>query len=270
MRALGYAVIVVALGLGSGFACADEAIPNHPALKDRFYFGIGAFMPKTSTSAELDSTTLGTGTNINFEQALGMETQKTVPEAFARWRVSERWRVEGEYFQLNRTGSRTINQDIQWGDQTFPVNTTVESKFDFTDMRVSGGYSFFKTTDKEVGVSLGFHVASYDASIGAAGVGSEAKKVTAPLPVLSGYGQFALTDTWAIGARLDRFSMSYDKYEGNITSMAVDINYQPFRYLGFGAGYRSLFIKLTATGSDLTGRFDQAFQGPIFYVTGSF
>jgi len=268
--ALGYAAIGVVLATGLASARAQEAPPVHPALHDRFYFGVGAFMPKTSTSAELDSATLGAGTNINFEQALGMETTKTVPEAFLRYRLTDRWRFDGEYFALDRTGNRTLDQDVHWGDVVFPVNTQVQSKFNFQDIRISAGYSFFRTTDKEVGVGLGFHVTSYDASIGANGIGNEAKKVTAPLPVLSGYGQFALTDTWAIGARLDRFSMKYDQYEGSITSMGVDLMYQPVRHFGLGVAYRSLFIKLTATGSDLTGTFDQTFQGPLFFVNGSF
>jgi hypothetical protein len=146
----------------------------------------------------------------------------------------------------------------------------VLSRFDFSDIRTSVGYSFFKTADKELGVSFGFHVASYDAALSAAGVGTQAKKILAPLPVLSAYGQFALTETWAVGARLDRFVMSYENYDGNVTSMAVDLNYQPFRHVGFGLAYRSLFITLKATGSTLTAQFQQTFQGPLLYMNASF
>jgi hypothetical protein len=264
--ALACATLVICLPL----AHAQDAVPLHPALHDRFYFAAGAFVPKTTTSAELDSSTLGAGANIDFERALGMTTQKTVPDAFFRWRISDRWRFEAEYFELNRSGDKVLTQDIQWGDQTFTVGTEVLSRFDFSDIRTSVGYSFFKTADKELGVAFGFHVASYDAALSAASVGTEVKKILAPLPVLSGYGQFALTETWALGGRLDRFVMSYDNYEGNVTSMALDLNYQPFRHIGFGLAYRSLFITLTATGSTQTARFQQTFQGPLLYMNASF
>jgi len=248
----------------------ESAIPHHPALTDRFVIGVGAFIPKTSTSAQLNSTTLGAGTVIDFEQALGMETQKAVPDISVRYRISERWRLEAEYFELNRTGKRALDREIQWGDQVFPVNTQVNSVFDIADTRVSVGYSFFKTADKEVGASLGFHVVQYEASLTAAATGTQDGDVLAPLPVASLYGQFALTDRWALGARLDRFSLSYDQYSGDISSMAVDLLYQPFRHLGFGLSYRSLFIDFKSETSKWTGKVDQSFQGPLLSVYGSF
>lgn len=251
-------------------ARAQEAVPNHPALTDTFYFAVGAFVPKTSTSASLESSNLGAGAFIDFERALGMATQKVVPDAAFRWRFSDRWRLEAEYFELNRSGDKTISQDITWNGQTFTAGTEVLSRFNFSDVRTSVGYSFFKRKDKELGVSFGFHVASYDVGLQAANSGDQAKRVLAPLPVLSAYGQFALTDEWAVGGRLDRFTMTYDKYNGNITSIGVDLNYQPFRHVGFGLAYRSLFIVLKATGPDFAAEFNQTFQGPLLYVNASF
>ena len=270
MHAIRFAVAAATLVICLPLAHAQDVVPVHPALNDRFYMGGGVFFPKTSTSAQLDSTNLGLGTNIDFEQALGMDTQKTVPDAFFRWRFAERWRLEAEYFELNRTGDKVVQQDITWNGQTFVVGTEVLSKFNFSDIRTSVGYSFFKTKDKELGVGFGFHMASYDVGLQAAGSSNEAKKILAPLPVFSVYGQFALTEHWAVGGRMDRFSMSYDKYDGNITSMALDLNYQPFRHVGFGLAYRSLFVILKATGDDYTARFAQTFQGPLFYLNASF
>ena len=270
MRTFGSVALGVALFAVLSPARAQEAAPNHPALTDKFYFGVGAFVPKTSTSAQVDSTTLGAGTNIDFERALGMTTQKTVPDVFARWRISDRWRLEAEYFELNRSGDKVLQQDITWDGITYTANTRILSKFDFSDIRVSGGYSFFRTKDKEIGVGFGFHVATYDVGLTTTAFGDDTKKVLAPLPVLSAYGQFALTDRWAVGGRLDRFVVSYDKYDGNVTSIGLDVNYQPFRHVGFGLAYRSLFIVLKATGNAYTGQFNQSFQGPLLYMNASF
>jgi len=134
MRAIRIAITGATLVICLPPAHAQDAVPIHPALHDRFYFGVGAFVPKTSTSAQLDSTTLGAGANIDFEQALGITTQKTVPDIFARFRFTDRWRVEAEYFQLNRRGDQATQNQIQWGDVTFPVNTQIQSKFNFSDI----------------------------------------------------------------------------------------------------------------------------------------
>jgi hypothetical protein len=278
VRASPFAFIAPALLCSAAVARADDAVPQHPALQDTVYFSVGMFHPKTSTSTQLDSTTHGVGTNIDFERALGMQTQEGVPDFFLRWRVTDRWRFDAGYFELNRSGDKVIDREINWGDQTYSVGAEVKSKFDFSDLRIAGAYSLFKRPDKDVGIGFGFHVASYDAALSLAGLGaasgiggsSEAKKVTAPLPVLTGYGQFALTDRWAISVRVDRFALSYNDNSGNITSSAIDVQYQPFRHVGFGFAYRSLFIDLTATRTTTTATFNQTFQGPLLYVSASF
>ena len=150
-----------------------------------------------------------------------------------------------------------------WGDQVFPVNTSVASTFDFSDLRVSAGYSFFRTPDKELGVGLGLHMAWYDVSLRTPATSGEGQDVLAPLPVLSIYGNFALTDRWAVGGRLDRFSLEYDKFSGGITQFALDLQYQPFKHVGFALGYRGLVIRAEVEEDRVTGKFRQIFTGPM-------
>jgi hypothetical protein len=71
--------------------------------------------------------------------------------------MSERWRLEANYFWQKHSGSKSISQDIQWGDVVYPVNTQVTSQVSFSDLRTSVGYSFYKTSDKELGVGFGLH-----------------------------------------------------------------------------------------------------------------
>ena len=251
-------------------AMAAAQVPVNPVLQDKFYFAIGAFSPRTTTEAQLNSSSLGLGTNITFEESLDMESRKVVPSFVGRMRLGERWRIEAEYFQLNRSGNRVIDRDIQWGDVTFPANAQVSSSFDFSDLRLSAGYSFFRRPDKELGVAFGFHMAGYDVSLSTAAAGNQQEDVLAPLPVISVYGQFALTDQWAVGARLDRFSLAYDKFDGSLTSLAMDVTWQPFRHFGFGLAYRGLFISMEADDGDKTLKFRQTFEGPMLFMNASF
>ena len=89
------------------------------------------------------------------------------------------------------------------GDNTFNVGTEVTSSLTISDFRTALGYSFFRRSDKELGIALGVHTLGYKASIEGASGGARSESVTAPLPVLSLYGQFALTDTWALSVRSD-------------------------------------------------------------------
>ena len=264
------AVAAAILGLPAVAAAAEGIVPEHPALTDRFYFSAGAFFPQTTTSAQLQNSTTGFGANVDFENALGMATDKSVPIVSGRWRLGERWRVEAEYFQLNRSASKVIDRNITWGDTTYPINASVSSKFNFSDLRVSAGYAFFRRPDKEVGVGAGLHIAQYDVSLSANGSATESTSVTAPLPVLSLYSQFALTERWALSARLDRFVLKYDTFDGSITAVGLDIMYQPFRHVGIGLGTRSLYIDASAENNNRKAIFRQTFQGPLLFVNVSF
>jgi hypothetical protein len=260
-------IALAALAL-AGTAGAQD-IPRHPALTDKFWFGAGVFFPETNTQAQLTNKATGVGATVDFEQSLDLERSKNVPTVIGRWRITERWRLDAEYFQLNRSGERVIDRQIEWGDQTFPVNASVATEFNFSDLRVSVGYSFFRRQDKEIGVGLGLHVATYDVSLRGGGGNSEGEDVLAPLPVLSFYGQFALTDTWAVGARLDRFSLSYDKFDGSLTSLGLDLLYQPFKHVGFGVAYRALAVRAEIEGERNILRMRQVFQGPMLFMNAS-
>lgn len=247
----------------------EPTIPNHPALSDRFFFGVGAFLATGTTTARLDSPS-GVGTSIDFEDVLGLNETEWSPQGLGRWRFADRWRVELEYFEVDRSHTNTLNQDINWGNQFFPAGTQVKTKFDVSVTRLSCGYSFFKRPDKELGVALGFHLTDFDARLTGPGGNSESGKVLAPLPVLSMYGQVALTNRWALGGRIDAFKLEYDPYQGHIYSLGLDALYQPFRHVGFGLGWRGLEFEVEATKNNWDGRITSSFSGPIAFMSVSF
>jgi len=275
MQAYRYAAAAVLLSVWLPLAGADD-IPwgLNPALNDKIFIGIGTlYAAKISSSAQLNSNTLGVGTDVDFHNTLGMGDTAWGPAAEFRWRMSERWRMEVSYFWVSQTGSKGIDRDIQWGDVVFPVNAQVNSKLNFSDLRTSVGYSFYKTSDKELGVGLGLHWLWWQASLASQAQGTEGGDLLAPLPVLSVYGGFALNDQWSVGARLDFFSLTYEQYHGGITVLGLHLLYQPFRHVGFGVGYTGLFLNFQADSTglgSLQGKLNQNLQGPSFYITASF
>jgi len=239
-------------------------------LQDEFFFRLGGYYPRATTAAALVPSTGGTGVIVDFEDTLDLEKRNLVPIADFIWRASEHWRVGVDYFAVNRSANRTLATDVEWGDQTFPTGSVVDSTFDFSDLRVSAAYAFFRRTDKELGVGLGLHVADIKASIQSSGVGNEAAAVTAPLPVINLYGMFALTDKWALSVNADWLSLAYGDYSGDVRNMAIDLLYQPYRHVGFGLGLRSLTIDIEIDHTDWDGAARMNFQGPTAYVTYSF
>src|SRR4249920_2639737 len=104
MRAFRYAVATVLLGVWLPLARADD-IPwgLNPNFNDTIFIGLGAFYAaKTSGTAQLNSETLGVGTVVGFQNTLGMGGTAWGPDAEFRWRISERWRLEVNYFWISQ------------------------------------------------------------------------------------------------------------------------------------------------------------------------
>lgn len=265
---------VLISGVGTLYAAETappaEGIPNHPVLRDDVILALGVFYPRSTTGAALESATGGGGALINFEDALDLEKRSVTASAGIFWRFSDNWRMELEYFKVPRDASRTLASDLEWGDQTFTAGTMVDSTFDFSDLRVSASYAFFKRQDKELGIGLGLHIAGIKTSIQASGVGANASDVTAPLPTMNLYGIFALTDEWAITMRGDWLSLVYGDFSGEIRNIEVNALYQPFRNVGFGLGVRSMIIDLTISDPDWQGQARLSLQGPNAFMTVSF
>jgi len=260
----------IAFLLVAGSASAYAQVPNHPLLSDTFRVSVGGFYAESTTVARLGTSTGGAGADVSFEDALGLEERKWVGELSGYWRISSRWRVDVDYFRLQRNASRVLAQNVPWGDQNFTIGTTVNSSLTVSDLRTGVGYSFFRRPDKELGIGLGLHTLGYKASIEAAGGAARSESVTAPLPVLSLYGQFALTDTWALSLRQDWLSLEYDKYSGSVRATKIDVVYQPFKHVAFGLGMHSLDLKLDVQNDNSKFQARSSFRGPAMFMSASF
>lgn len=268
------------IAIGAGMALLSMFLPGtaggqeagwtvHPGLQDRWALEIGAYAPKVKTTANLHGP-LGVGTTVSFEEELGLTDRKTMGAILARARLGERWRIEAEYFSLDRSGTQTISRTINWGGNAYPVGAVVTSEFNSDIYRLSVGYSFIKDPQKELGVALGLHVTDFTTSLAAAGVGARSGDALAPLPTIGLYGAYAFTPKWLLSGRVDYFSLKYDEYDGSLKNLSAGIDYRFTRNFGIGAGYRYVDYQLDATKASFTGSVNYKFSGPMLYATGSF
>ena len=248
-------------------AAAQDAA--HRKLHDRFYVDIGGFWPSVSTELRVDGPA-GQNRSFSLEDDLHYSDNPTLPFALVNLRLGQRWRVEGEAFQIGRDNSTVLNRDITVRDKTFPVNSTVSSHFDTTVYRLSLGYSFLKRPDTEVGAALGLHVTDFDLGIQTStGSVAAAADATAPLPTVGLYGYHALSPNWLIFGRADLFSLNYEQYSGGLVNLNLGVEYQVNKWLGLGGGWRYVKLDLDAEaqGSDWAGTFKHTYSGPMLYLS---
>jgi len=254
---------------------AQESL--HPKLDARFYLDIGAYLPTIDTAVRVDRAG-GTGTVLDLEDDLDFDDSTVLPYGMINFRLGERWHLEAEYFAINRDNTTVIDQELEIGDEVFPVNATVNSFLDTDVYRLGVGYSFLKRPNSELGVSLGVHVTTFDLGVSTAGGAAESADTLAPLPTLGFYGYYAFSPRWLVQGRADVFSLDYDDYSGSLLNLNLGLEFQLAKHVGLGAGYRYVDLELTSektltvgsASDDFRGEFNYQYSGPTLYMSFSY
>jgi opacity protein-like surface antigen len=236
-----------------------------------FSIQIGAFDAKASTTARLDGTGGRLGTSVSFEGDLGLDDTKALPAFDWTWRFNQRHALEGSIVSLHRDGTRTLNGSINWGDNTYPVSTSVNSKFDSDIVRVAYRYSFVNTPNGEFAVLVGLHWTSVEAGISnAAGSLSKSASVDYPLPTIGLRGSARLGDNWRVAGFAQLLKIKIGDYDGELYNFGggVEWAFNPSMYAGLGYDYYKFNVVST---KDVTrAEFDYKFDGPKLYFGWSF
>jgi hypothetical protein len=269
-RHLGAALALALAGV-SGTASAET--PG-----DSYWAEFSYFYPNISSTARLDLTaTHRPGTVVTLEDDLNLTDRKGTPYLTLGMRLGQPWRLEFEYYQLNRSGNRTILRQIDWGDTTFPVGANVSSTFDTTVYRFSGGYSFYREPTGEAGVSFGLHVTDFKTALsgtgtvggaqgGTASFRNESRTTLVPLPTVGVYGSYKFAEQWQVRGKLDYLSLTYQEYSGSLTNALVAIDWRFAKNFGAGIGYRGVNYNASARKSSYYGEIDYRFRGPTFFL----
>jgi hypothetical protein len=253
----------------------DAAI--HPKLDTRLYLDVGGYVPAVDTRLRVDRAG-GSGTVLDLEDDLDFEDRPVFPYALLNLRLGQRWRIEGEYFSIDRDKTTVIDRELEIGDSVFPINATVNSFFDTDVYRLSVGYSFLKRPNAEVGAALGAHVTTFDLGIRSEGTFasvSEAADTLAPLPTIGLYGSYAFSPRWLMQGRVDYFTLEYQEYSGTLLNFNVGLEFQLAKHVGLGAGYRYVDLEFTAektlsigdVSDDFSGEFQYHYSGPTLYLS---
>ncbi|HEX6018609.1 MAG TPA: outer membrane beta-barrel protein [Burkholderiaceae bacterium] len=247
--------------------------------QDRFWAGLEYFYPTISSTAHIDATaTARPGTSISLEDELDLSDRKGTPYVNLGMRLGENWRLEFEYYSLKRTAAKTLGRQIEWGDTTFPVGANLESKFDSTIYRITGGWSWLKTQQAEAGIGFGLHITDFKTQLSGQGTGiltgtgfqREAHDALVPLPTVGLYGSYAVAPQVTLRGRVDFLSLKYQDYDGRLMNWMAAVDWRFAKNVGIGAGYRYVDYKLEATKSDFTGEVRYKFKGPTIFVNAGF
>ena len=270
MRLLAHPCVFAAVTL---LACTTSARAERP--EDNYWLRIEGYYAKAESTARVDATNGQTGTVIDFEKDLGLGETKTTAAFLLGARFFDNWRTEFEYYELKRNSSRVIDREISWGDTVYPISARLDASFDSTIYRWSTGYSFIKSTEAELGASLGLHVTSFGLALsGSTGEGgalqTERREQTVPLPTLGLYGTYAFSPEISMNGRADVLYLSYNEYSGRLLNFNLGVDWRFTKNFGVGVGYRFVDYQLDITRNSWHGEVNYKFSGPTVYLNAAF
>jgi len=222
----------------------------------RFELSLGGQLLATvNTRLRVDSS-LGDGTDVDLEDDFDLESRLFAGRIDAIWRMGERHALDFSLYDLQRTGTRVIDRDITIGDTVFPVDTEVKSEFENIIVKLAYRYSFLQHERWDAGASFGFHTMDWRAkwkATGGAGL-EEDFDVTAPLPVLGVFGDYALTPKLYLSASSEFFGLQYEQFDGFMNNTRLNLEHRTFSHVGFGLGID--YFMINAGVESENGRLD--------------
>ena len=91
-----------------------------------------------------------------------------------------------------------------------------------------------------------------------------------PLPVIGLYGSLSLGRQASLGARLQFFRLDFDRYEGSLSYITLDIQRRFGDNFKIGIGYNYYAMNLDSRDNDIRGTLENRHHGPVLFVSAGF
>jgi len=260
------------VALGAALMAPAALAANDPWARP-FTLQIGAYNAQADTRVRLDGTGGRFGTEVSFEGDLGGEDSKALPTFDMLWRFNPRHAIEASVISLRREGQTTLRGTINWGDVSFPVNSTINSNFDSDIVRLAYRWSMIHDDRAELGVLLGVHYTRIETSISSTGSNaslSDSASVEYPLPTIGLVGAVRLGDNWRLAGFGQLLKLKINDYDGEVLNFSAGIEWAFSQGMYAGLGYDYYKYNLVSTKDNARGEFNYEFDGPKLYFGWSF
>jgi hypothetical protein len=239
-------------------------------LDDRFSLSPGIFIASRDTDTRLDGTTED-GTDLDFEGDLGLDSSTSVFRLDGYYRFNSRHRLDLSVFDFSRDGSKRIQEDIQWGDYFFNIDTVVKVDDNLTIYKAAYTYSFLQREQGYIGASVGLHVLDTRVSLSIKGLGDgDRGEVTAPLPVIGLRGQYDFGNRWTFRASSEFFFVEIDDVEGSLTDLYAGFDFAINDTVSIGLGLNSVILDVEAANSGFSGTLESRYTGGLLFLMFNF
>ena len=233
---------------------------------------LGAFNSNIDTRLLLDATDNAPEESLDLEDFLGAADNETVAQLDAYYRFDFYHRIDLGYFELERSSSTILQRDVWFGDQLYPEGTDIMTSSESRLLRLGYSYSLMRDGQKELGLTAGLSYTRFKSSVRVNDPQQQAEqvRVNTVLPTFGVFGSVPFGDNWRLGADIDIFALNFDRYDGYMAYVALDLERRFNERIGVGLGYNFYGMRLKSKNNDLNGTLRVRHQGPKAYVSVKF
>jgi len=261
--AAGRAIVAGLLLLAAGLPvfAASGSGDGSRVVDDKWVIGVGGYLAEFKTDASVGSGRV-LGTSIRFEDQLGVDARQTFFRLDGLRRFGDRHAIGFGLWTLNRNGTATINEQIEFDGNIFDIGVDLNSQFNTRWFRVDWRYSLLRTETGEAGFTAGLSNYEVRASIeglatvsdGMGGTIRQAARaeenVFAPVPTIGMFMTHAFRPNLVLRMKAEFLDLDVGDFEGKVTDTTLLFEWYFFRHAGVGVGVNKSDIDIRNTGDD--------------------
>lgn len=253
---------------------ALRAEPLDPGVE----LSLSLFDPGFDSQVRLDSDVLGLGDRLDLERDLGIESSRQVLRAELAFRLGRRFRLDLDHVAFDRSGTRTLSREIQFGDVVYAGDAALDAEVKSRHTGAALRFSVVRTATADLAVSLGGSWLDVSAEISGLAkatangvpIGSttveEKGEASGPVPLVGLHG--ALWPGERVRLRfdgryfdLDTFLNGYEGWSGSMTEYDIGADWFVLPWLAVSGGYAGTRIDADFDEGDNIGSVRYAFDG---------
>jgi hypothetical protein len=209
------------------------------------------------------------GNKIDFENDLNLDEEVFSYRIDAKWRFFDRHALNFSFYDLSRDATTLLDKDITIDDKTFLLGTLIASEWEHKVYAASYTWSFLQTNTYEVGLNIGAHITrlKFQAKgLGPLGQTAGIEGVTVPLPLLGLTGGYAFTPKLVLRSNVGVFALKIADFKGSLVNFDLDLEYNAWKYVGFGIGYNFFRMNLDVEADKFHGSATYRYNGFKFFL----
>ena len=267
----------------SHFSFAQEDVEKHPLLTDKFVFSGGLFLPTKEVNLSVNGASIDN--DFDLGQAFDINSYQSTYRFGFDWRFSRKWKLSADYFRMNNVKVADLNEPIEWEDYIF--DGEVELGMDVGVLRTMVSRIISQGNKHEMGVGIGFHIMPINIYLEGEAIlidpdGEETEgqfekqaiSVTAPLPDIGFFYNWAPTSKWLFLANVDFLYIAVGDFKGWLWDINGGVKYQIVDFFGVGVNYKYYSVDLEVDkgneDGDWQGSLGVSYSGPMFLVNFNF